>query len=102
MKIRIQPRTILLIVFIILLLFVIKKQIEIVTLIYQRTDLLDAEPLSYGAKRYGIDQCLCIINEKKSIYFDKNGSKTIIKSEVDNFGSNIVEWDPNFKFNVTN
>lgn len=65
------------VIIIALLIFAIGKQAMIMKLVYDRTDKLDADPLAYGAARYGIDECSCLVNNK-TITFTPAGSKWII------------------------
>jgi hypothetical protein len=67
----------LLIIFIILLIFTIYQQVRIVNIVIDKESILDAEPLSYGASKYGITNCTCKVNDNTFIYFDANSSKTI-------------------------
>lgn len=79
---------------IIALAFVIAKQGQIVKIIMNESDKLDADPLAYGAQKYGITECTCIIDANKSITFNQVGSKWNIYHQAANqvnYSINISE-----------
>lgn len=63
---------------IVLIIVAISYQIKIVKMIYDKEDMLNSEPLSYGARRYDIEYCECPISETRTIIFNKTGSITKI------------------------
>ena len=69
------------IVMLILIVFVIYNQIKITRMVIQKAELLDSDPLVYGAKRFGINECSCFVSEGVMIYFNQNESKTIIQQK---------------------
>lgn len=76
---------------ILLLLFAVYKQIEIVKTIQDNAEMLDADPFAYGAKRYGLDYTTCIISNTKTLWFNETNSGFIIRNEP--FGSKEeIEW----------
>lgn len=68
-------------VMIILLIVVMSYQVKIVSMIYEREEMFNSDPLSYGARKYGIDSCECPVNLEKTIWFNKTLSKTIIRAK---------------------
>lgn len=61
----------------ILVAFAIIMQIRITKMVYDKQEILDANPLSYGASKYGIVDCTCYISESKQVWF--NQSEVIVR-----------------------
>lgn len=65
---------------ILLLAFVIIKQGQIIKMVYDERDKLDADPLAYGAQRYNIAECTCLAGNR-TIVFSPSGSKIVISQK---------------------
>lgn len=68
-------------VIILLLIFLIYKQIEILNFFQDNKAQLDSDPLVYSARYYNIESCGCVINDNVTLYFNKNKSGYLIKSK---------------------
>lgn len=72
-----------------LLIFILVQQARITTILIQHYEAFDADPIVYAANKYGINDCLCLISDDKSIWFNKTNSITIIKQHA----TGITLWD---------
>jgi hypothetical protein len=74
---KMDKQTILRLAMFIAILFAIVMQIKVTKMIMDKEEVLNAEPLSYAARKYGIDECSCWVSTDKQIWF--NQSTSIIK-----------------------
>lgn len=72
-----------------LVLIAIMMQMKLFYTFIKNKDALDADPLVYGANRYGIESCVCAVSETTSIAFDKNSSRTIVTKKGGNIPLNF-------------
>lgn len=75
---EINKELIIKIVMIVLIIVAIFYQIKITKMIYDKEEMLNAEPLSYGARKYGIGECTCWLSDNVQIWFNKTVSITKI------------------------
>jgi hypothetical protein len=69
------------VIIIALLIFIIYKQVQILTFFQDNKAQLDADPLVYSARYYNIESCGCVMNENVTLYFDKNKSSYLIQKK---------------------
>lgn len=62
-----------------LIIVAIFYQVKIVKMIMAKEEMLNAEPLSYGARKYGIEECTCYISLGKQIWFNQTTSITKVQ-----------------------
>lgn len=82
------------IILILLVAVAILMQVNLYKTFLKNKEMLDADPLVYGANRFGIESCSCVLNENTEIIFNKNESRTIITQN--GFGYNKplnITWD---------
>lgn len=60
-------------------------QVKLYITFLQNKKSLDADPLVFGANKYGIDACECHISNTTKIVFTKNESKTIVTRKGNNY-----------------
>lgn len=78
-RMKIDKNTLLKIGMMILIIIAIFYQVKIVKMIYDKQEMLNTEPLSYGARKYGIEECTCWVSTNKQIWFNISTSITKIR-----------------------
>jgi hypothetical protein len=68
-------------IIIVMLAFIIYKQVEILTFFQDNKAQLDADPLVYSARYYNIESCGCVLNENVTLHFNKNKSSYLIQKK---------------------
>ena len=86
---KIDKNMVVKIIMIALIIFAIFEQIKVTKMIMEKEDILNSEPLSYGARKYGITECTCYVSDSVSIWFTQNESITKVKAKSNGMTATI-------------
>lgn len=62
----------------IMLLIIIYGQVKLISLVVSHYQDLNTDPFAFGARKYSINQCSCVVDATHLLYFNQSESKFIV------------------------